>query len=194
MGIGDGAMVLSRAAIGIITFDRSFSNFIGYFLAISETRQILILDSISTIFVICYGRSCTIDCRIQCQHFCKLFSCRTQTILVIIVIPLLGDLKISQSVVICIGDFITGVGVFNSTRAGLTTTESGVFAICEFSLIECITITQFAFDKGICCLRRKVGETQVPLIFHFYSNSGTARCIVVITGFCCSGYFSIGDR
>ena len=172
-------MIFSRAACGCITINCRLGYSVFNFLAVIETRETSISNGIGTISIVYDSGFGTRNSRRQCQLFFQLFSCQADTILIIIVVPNLGDFKVGELIIISESDNIAGVGILNCTCSCLPTRECTIFTCGQFSFIESKTVCQITFSKSIGCFRRQVGETKVPTILHLDGNNRATGGIIV---------------
>ena len=179
MRIGDRTVILSRAARGRVAVDGRLGYSVFNFLAIIKTRETSISDGVCTIFIVNDSGFGTRNSRRERQLLFQLFSCQADTILIIIVVPNLGDFKVGELIIISESDNIAGVGILNCTCSCLPTRECTIFTCGQFSFIESKTVCQITFSKSIGCFSRQVGETKVPTILHLDGNNRATGGIIV---------------
>ena len=180
MGVGDGTVILGRAAFGVVTVDRRLFNGILDLLTVSVPIQVGPLHRVGVILVI--GHFQLVGIRrgdvgavgLQDQIFLEIFGRRPLAVLVGVVFPDLLDLDIGETILVGIGHVVVDIRSLDGTGRGLRSGECGIrffdfdfVALIipgprgELRALECIVGRQCAFRKGIRRIGGEVEETEV---------------------------------
>ena len=181
MWISDGAVVLGRCRCRGVALRNILGHGVGDLLIVVETRQACVSNGVlvGIVRINNDGRVLALDGRRQSQHLCKILCLRTDAVLVAVVLPGLGDLKVGELVIVCIGHGVTGVGFLNLSRGGLSAREGAVGAAGELRLVEEEALGQVALGEGVGSTGRQVGEAEIPAVLHLNRDGFTAWSIVV---------------
>ena len=184
MGVGDGAVVLGGAAGGGVAVDGGLGHLVLDLLAVVEARQAGVFDGVGAVAVVGDGGRLAFDLRQEGQLLGKLFSRQTHAVLVVGIIPDLGDLEVGELVVVGEGNDVAGVGRLDGARGGLATREAGVLvgAARQLGLVEGEASGQIALGEGVGGAGGQVGEAEVPASLHLDGDGSAAGDVVVARG------------
>ena len=183
--VGDGAVVLGRAAFGVVTVDRRLFNGILDLLTVSVPIQAGPLHCVGVVFVIGHRQLGSVSARdvvavgLQDQIRLKFIRRRPLAVLVVVVFPDLGDLDIGETVGVGVGNSVVGVRGFDRAGGRLGAFEGAVLPVSQNGTDKGVVRRERALGDGVGGFGGEVEETEVVVGLQLQTDIRAAGRVVV---------------
>ena len=186
MAVGDGALVLGRAAGGGVALNLGLLDGVGDLLTVGEAVETGPLGGVGVVLVVGDGQLAGVRrgdigaVGLQDQVGLELIRSRTLAVLVVVVLPDLGDLDVGELVVVGVLNGIACLSVLDGALSGLTAREGRVFALGQLSALKgkARPLGQRLL-KGVGRISGQVENSEVPVGLHVNADSRGAGSVVI---------------